>query len=379
MPLLTTVAVVASATGSLVLVGPRLTAMFISRVVRHLLRDDPLRNAVGMTARNSARIAEQDLSKMLWSVPNQVAFKLAVIESMQKPEFLDAVVSVVQGCAQHHSLQETIREGVLEAFKDETMKAGFKALVIETMWDKEIRVEMLRSSISTIKLGIREAVEDVELKEVLSDVIRSSLEDPRLKGMLRTALSSALADQELHRATIQGAVSALNPFKDLKVDEIPGLRQRLEEIPAFVKWAQPILQQRESTPDAASSSSHGLTQGWTTPMWQTTGSGVLRSSSQDKSVSSQCASRTSPEPRPQSAREAGERLEVAQEPSSHALRGGSSSLPDNGFIGRAQRSRLSEPGRSSSWKPQSRPQPAYGDRTFCDGHPEVMSDGSFSS
>jgi len=68
-----------------------------------------------------------------------------------------------------------------------------------------------------VKTALREAVEDTELKEVISLAIRDALEDPRMREMLRQSLKEALADTELHRATFQGAVQALNPFKNLKM------------------------------------------------------------------------------------------------------------------------------------------------------------------
>lgn len=137
----------------------------------------------------------------------------AIVELFARPDFLEAATTAVMSVTRDQSLKDTIREGVLEALHDGELKAEVKAVVIEGLSDQEMRSALLRAAISTVKTGIREAVEDTELKEVLAAAIRDALEDPKLNSVLRGALKDALADQELHRATLQGAVSALNPFK----------------------------------------------------------------------------------------------------------------------------------------------------------------------
>ncbi|CAE8654911.1 unnamed protein product, partial [Polarella glacialis] len=128
------------------------------------------------------------------------------------------LATAISRLTKNENLKDIIRDGVLEALHDEPLKAEVRALVMEGLNDEEMRSALLRASISTVKTGIREAMRDMELKEVLAAAIRDAMEDPQLNHIIRSTLKDALADQELHRATLQGAVNALNPFRKFQLD-----------------------------------------------------------------------------------------------------------------------------------------------------------------
>jgi len=219
MPVLAiTVAAVACASGLLAFAGPRLLAAFVSRVLTLLLDDEALLAEVGRVAALTAANSQEEVAAVLWSPLMRKALQDAIVAMFNRRDFHDAAAVVVEQLSKDQALKDTIRDGVLEALRNEPLKAEVKAVVIEGLHDEDMRNEMLRAAISTVKTGIREAIEDTELKEVITAAIRDALEDPRLSGVLRGALKDALADQELHRATLQGAVSALNPFKKKTAD-----------------------------------------------------------------------------------------------------------------------------------------------------------------
>lgn len=215
MPLLLGAAAAAAAASAaaLALLGPRLAAAFVARLCRHLLADRALLAEVGEVLSAQAQAASPELAAIVWGEAMRVGLQSAIVEMFARPDFHEAIASTVWSLTRHRTLKDTIREGVLEALRNEPLKAEVKAVFINALRDEEMRSALLRAAISTIKTGIREAVEDTELKEVIAAAIRDALEDPRLSGVMHSALKDALADQELHRATLQGAVSALNPFK----------------------------------------------------------------------------------------------------------------------------------------------------------------------
>jgi len=145
-----------------------------------------------------------------------------LVEMLVTSSFMDGSMSTASFLIKDALLRETIRVGVLEAIRDSELTGEVKSLLIEFMLDEEVLNEILHAAISTVKTGIRTAVEDAELKEVLTAAIRDALEDPRLNSMLRSVLKDALADDSLHRATLQGAADALNPLKYLSTNSAEG-------------------------------------------------------------------------------------------------------------------------------------------------------------
>lgn len=215
MPLMTVVAATAAGTAALCVVGPRLLAFFIVRVGKQLLNDEALMSEVGRAAAEAGMAVREELAAIMWTEAMRQAFQEAIVDLLCRPTFREATAAVVQNVTRDRALKDTIRQGVLEATRDSTIKAEVKAVLIQGLQDEEMRNAMLRAARNTVKTGIREAVADSELKEVITDAIREALQDPRLNGVLRGALKDALADKELHRATFSGAVSALFPFKPL--------------------------------------------------------------------------------------------------------------------------------------------------------------------
>lgn len=213
MPIVTVAAAAFGTVTAIGFLGPRFAAECVVRVCRRILSDRALLEEAGRVASQAARSADSELAEILWSAPMQRGLQEAIVGLFMRPDFVEAFTLAIMSVTKDRSLKDTIREGVLEALHDGELRAEVKAVVIEGLSDQDMRSALLRAAISTVKTGIREAVDDNELKEVLAAAIRDALEDPKLNSVLRNALKDALADQELHRATLQGAVSALNPFK----------------------------------------------------------------------------------------------------------------------------------------------------------------------
>jgi len=195
--------------------APRLTAAFISRVSRHLLADVQLREDSRQAFVELCAETDDEVAAVLWSPAMSKGMGDAIVRLFRRQDYHEAVSTLCTHLTCDQSLQETIREGVLEAFQDEALKAEAKSLFIEGLRDEHLRNELTKAAIQTVKTGIREAVEDTELKEVITVAIRDALGDERLSGVVRGALKEALADQELHKATLQGAVNAMNPIPKL--------------------------------------------------------------------------------------------------------------------------------------------------------------------
>jgi len=193
--------------------GPDLIAACVIRVIRRLIFERDMLRDIGRLALVTSQEADEEIAGVVWSAPMRAGLQDSLVSMCSRPDFMDAIAGLVTSLSRDRSLKDTIREGVLEALQDQHLKAEIKAIIIDGLSDEDMRSALLRSAISSVKTGIAEAVEDTELKEVLSAAIRDAFQDPRLSGVLRGALKEALADQELHRATFQGAVSALNPFK----------------------------------------------------------------------------------------------------------------------------------------------------------------------
>jgi len=199
--------------------GPKLAAACVVKVCRLVLEDEQLRDEAGRVALQAAQEAEGVIAAVFWSDLMKAGLQEAVSKMLERTDFQEASAFLIRDVVRDRILQDTIREGVLEALKDSLLKAEVKRVLIEGVHDQELRSALLRAANSTIKTGIREAIQDTELKEVITVAIRDALEDPRLNELLRSALKDALADKELHRATIHGAVNALNPFKKSSASE----------------------------------------------------------------------------------------------------------------------------------------------------------------
>lgn len=216
---LTTIGIVsATAVGGLGLAcaAPHIAACFILKTFRIVLRDDAFK-VEAQRAVELARKADQEIASVFWSDLMRQGLQDAIIALLARQEFQEAAADLVAGVSSNSSLRDTIRSGVLEALQDEQFNEQIKEVFINQVNDEELQVNLTRAAISTVKTALREAVEDTELKEVITLAIRDALEDPRMREMLRQSLKEALADTELHRATFQGAVQALNPFKNLQM------------------------------------------------------------------------------------------------------------------------------------------------------------------
>eukprot|EP00927_Polykrikos_kofoidii_P084795 TRINITY_DN9037_c1_g1_i1.p1 TRINITY_DN9037_c1_g1~~TRINITY_DN9037_c1_g1_i1.p1 ORF type:complete len:302 (-),score=58.18 TRINITY_DN9037_c1_g1_i1:63-968(-) len=211
--LIVTVLVWSAVGGASLALGPRCVSSFIRRVTRHLLADAALMTDIKSAVTEAAKNCDHEVAMTFWSQPMRVGFQDSLVELFMRPEFHASFATTMAKLTQDTTLKDTIREGVLEALQDEPLKTQIKAVLIEGLRDNDMRNELLQAAISTVKIGIRDAVEDTELKEVITAVIRAALEDPSLNNLMRGALKDTLADQELHRATLTGAVNALNPFK----------------------------------------------------------------------------------------------------------------------------------------------------------------------
>lgn len=224
---------VGTAVGTTICVaGPRLLGCFIASVLRHLLDNEAFRRDVGQVTMDVVSQADEQIAAVLWSQPMRKGLQDAMVALFRRPDFQESLVAAVGTVSKDRTLKDSIREGVLEALRDEPLRAEVKAVIIEGLQDSEMRGALLRNAILTVKSGIREAMGDAELREVITAAIRDALEDSRLSGVLRSVLKDALADKDLHRATLKGAVQALNPFKHLVIpgrDDHSGTNSPVDE------------------------------------------------------------------------------------------------------------------------------------------------------
>lgn len=199
-----------------VVAGPRVAATCLARTFRQLLQNDgfraDLRQAMGETAVELSR-SEEELAAIMWSRAMKEGMGDAMVELMQRDDFHEGCARVVAHITKDRTLQDTIRQGVIEALQDDGIKKQLKVVLIEGMEDHELQSAILHSAIGIIKGGIRESLKDAELKEVITEAIRESLSDRRVLDMLKHVIIDAVSDEEIHRAMRQGAVTALFPLQ----------------------------------------------------------------------------------------------------------------------------------------------------------------------
>merc|ERR1719450_1433849 len=102
------------------------------------------------------------------------------------------------------------------------------SLLVRSLGEERFQAELSSAVVTILKLGIRESLDDDELKDVTVSAIREALSDERLMGMLRNTLKDALKDRELHEATLNGAMDALkeslDPFRRMQHLHLTGGR-----------------------------------------------------------------------------------------------------------------------------------------------------------
>mmetsp|Transcript_45067 Transcript_45067/g.97875 ORF Transcript_45067/g.97875 Transcript_45067/m.97875 type:complete len:309 (-) Transcript_45067:103-1029(-) len=197
---------------ALIPVVPRIAAACISAAVKRVLQDRALGDKVRQRVKRSCTENEDLVPALFWNPSTRRGLQVALTGVFLRQDFHGAVANLAQDLTKDQVLQDSIREGVLEALRDVRLRSELKHILIENVHDRDLQNAVRRAAISSVKVGIREAVTDQELKEVIAAAIRDALEDPRLNELLRGALKDALADQELHRAAVHGVVRAWNPL-----------------------------------------------------------------------------------------------------------------------------------------------------------------------
>lgn len=218
--------------------GARLLAMFASAVMKHTMRNEATRAQIRDLVRDVASRNEK-LAEVMFTGPMRQAFVEVLVDVVGRSDFADNMTKMLSVCLLDTSLKKSITEGVGVALQDMRLREQLKQLIIDTMLDQDLQRALLTASISTVKQGIKDGLNDADLRDVITSSFHEALEDPRLNEIIHQALREVVADSDLHRATFRGAVGALNPVSDVaqrmavQGQDFNDFRARLESMNPF--------------------------------------------------------------------------------------------------------------------------------------------------
>lgn len=145
-------------------------------------------------------------------LPSAVLFAAGVAIVLRPRDAVAVVVLLLSAAASPPGVAATSRlAGAV--LGHEGFRRGHTAAFADALRDARVEAAMR----GTLRGALVDSVVDETLQRSLAVMIREAvadaINDDKFMGLFRNALKDSLKDQDLHRAAIEGSLSALNPFK----------------------------------------------------------------------------------------------------------------------------------------------------------------------
>lgn len=142
------------------------------------------------------------LEQTMASAPLRSSLKMAIVESVQNEDLLDAVLA-------------TTTNAIVKASKDDSMREALtvvsKTGVLEALRDEEFMKDIVASLVAAILSASKDPELKTAMLEIGTDAVSTALQDEKFVAVFRGVVKDSLRDGEMYRAGASGLIGAIMP------------------------------------------------------------------------------------------------------------------------------------------------------------------------